>query len=242
MRAESKREPNDVATECRIALLVGGDLEDDARAEVERRLAACARARACRDEMQWSLDVLHACRDRVHEMEPESTNEAASLWPELRTRLAVDARRSSGRGLLDGVRPWVPSLTVAALVLALATVATSPPPQRGGGDVPTVDGEWAIRPQTVFNGAGRASIEPLLLPAESRSLSSRFPGVDDDRMALDDVLPPGGSRALRRSADRSEFHDSRLQGGIIVEGPDGRRMLLVPIPAPASEPSFTTRD
>ena len=113
----TSRKP-DMHTESRIALSVGGDLDEDSQAELDRRIATCPETRACHAEMEESLSVLHACRDAHLEVgDPEG-----SLWPELSTRLPE--RRTLGP--LESLRAWVPAITVAALVLALATVGTSP--------------------------------------------------------------------------------------------------------------------
>ncbi len=114
----------DESTESRIALFVGGDLDDESTAELQRQLASCPEARSCHGEMYESLAALHECRDR----DGGGRSGDSSLWPQLESRLRTPRRRGS----LESLQPWVPAMTVAALVLALLTVATSPSPRTSG--------------------------------------------------------------------------------------------------------------
>lgn len=161
--------------ETRIALLAGGDLDERERGEIERRLATCPDARHCHEEMSESLSVLRACRDgRISEVD-----EARSLWPRVARRLPSQRRP----GPIESLRPWVPALTVAALVLALATVATTPPRSKVpfAGAWPAADDGSARTLRPFGDGDVNFATKQRVFEIPHRELAPRWgPSADSD--------------------------------------------------------------
>lgn len=190
--------------ESEVALSVGGDLDEAAEAAVERRAAVCPETRACREEMRASLEALHACRDRID----EDADVEDSLWPAMATRLPARA----AEGSLEFLRPWVPAITVAALLLSLATVATNPRERRG--TLPEIDGSAWNDPVH----AGRLTAPALTPPP-------REVDVFGERM-VDPLDPDARSRENGRVP--LGFGVPRPKGPTVHRLPNGKVLFFVP--------------
>lgn len=182
--------------ESQIALAAGGDLDETDEVAIERRAAVCPETRERCAEMRESLAALHACRDRAPVDETEE-----SLWPAVASRLPTQR----APGPLESLRAWVPAITVASLLLAVATFATNPRTPRGGAPV-AGSRDWMSGSSSIGawdGGRPRPSlraidVSPALPPAtvplerfrrDERAPNPRLPLHDETRIIR---LPDGG--------------------------------------------------
>ena len=101
-----------------LALLVGQDLDDKGRLDLERHLAVCPCCRHARQQLEQVMSVLQVANAG------ESPDLSDSLWPDLSERIRV-RQRYRRQERFNG---WVPALAVTAACLTIVVFASRPQP------------------------------------------------------------------------------------------------------------------
>lgn len=162
-----------------IALWVGNDLDAASIGRLQRHLATCP---GCRDHwhgMTSSLRALHDSSDSLLNEPPPGERRRCSVWSAVSVRLASPGFQGSA-GRFNG---WVPAIAVAAIFLAMVTIANTA----------------RITPM---------SIDPRVVPAETIVFPTE-PGSDRGVRFVTDPAPfdsfGGGTRpgVSRAAGDRS---------------------------------------
>ncbi|MEX0702681.1 MAG: hypothetical protein WD069_11345 [Planctomycetales bacterium] len=139
-----------------IALWAGNDLDAVSIGRLQRHLATCP---CCRDhwrDMKSSLRALHESSDTLVETAGEGAR-PESVWPAVAVRLAApDFRGPAGR--FNG---WVPAIAVAAIFLAMVTLANTARRPATYGEmygspyaIPVQNVDWQLFPGPARRAAG----------------------------------------------------------------------------------------
>lgn len=113
-----------------IALLVGDDIADTDRLEVEQHLSQCNACREYKNGVAQSHQVL-----QTFAAEDSGVIPAGSLWEEMQPAVKLESSRKTRR--FNG---WVAALAVAALVMAMVAISGDLAPDGGVGFEPAESG------------------------------------------------------------------------------------------------------
>lgn len=143
-----------------IALLVGDDIDDSDRPEVERHLSECKSCHSYRDGLASTHEQLQMLSAE------DSGVMSASLWPEMEPAVRL-ANSDRGSRRLNG---WAVGLAVAATVMAMFAMSGDLGPVRYDDG----NSEMSPPPSGVFFNRGHG--EPSLAPniAEEKQIPRRF--------------------------------------------------------------------